>query len=352
MRGAGANFIANNLLRQLDLATIKYSNLRTDVDNYARAVANEGKQSDAARKARTTLINDLHHHRQQGASGQGCHRGMISKILGIPLKRALQIVANGIGHFSVSQISRAGVGAPAPHTGKAAGGLISGSGSGDTVPALLTPGEVVVPKGMVSSGAVDHLRGSLPGFAKGGMVQRFAKGGGVETGWPWTHTGMTPPKLGQAAVNWDQNFLAKFTAAMEARMTAAMKKAEAAAGGRGSQKIVADAMSWSGASPTCGAVAPCRGGADCSGSCRRSTAAWDSCAGHVGTQGCVGERSARYPAGWRSTSAQVAARRLGMWRSSAATAWQSARVGRGWAAVPPLRSVRAADVHWCPAHRF
>ena len=54
--------------------------------------------------------------------------------------------------------------------GAASGGRVPGSGSGDTVPAMLTPGEVVVPVPMVQAGAVDHLRGQLPGFAAGGLV--------------------------------------------------------------------------------------------------------------------------------------------------------------------------------------
>jgi Transglycosylase SLT domain len=56
-------------------------------------------------------------------------------------------------------------------TGQARGGLIMGGIPGqDSVPGLLMPGEVVVPAGMVRAGAVDHLRGRLPGFAAGGMV--------------------------------------------------------------------------------------------------------------------------------------------------------------------------------------
>lgn len=52
----------------------------------------------------------------------------------------------------------------------AKGMKVPGSGNSDTVHAMLTPGEVVVPKGMVAAGAVDHLRGKLPGFASGGAV--------------------------------------------------------------------------------------------------------------------------------------------------------------------------------------
>lgn len=55
--------------------------------------------------------------------------------------------------------------------GLAAGGFISGGQPGkDSVAAMLMPGEVVVPTNMVNSGAVDHLRGKLPGFAAGGQV--------------------------------------------------------------------------------------------------------------------------------------------------------------------------------------
>jgi hypothetical protein len=54
---------------------------------------------------------------------------------------------------------------------RAAGGLITGGVAGrDSVPGLLMPGEVVVPTRMVQAGAVDHLRGQLPGFAGGGLV--------------------------------------------------------------------------------------------------------------------------------------------------------------------------------------
>jgi hypothetical protein len=53
----------------------------------------------------------------------------------------------------------------------AAGGYISGGTPGrDSVLGMLMPGEVVVPTRMVNAGAVDHLRGQLPGFAAGGAV--------------------------------------------------------------------------------------------------------------------------------------------------------------------------------------
>jgi hypothetical protein len=53
----------------------------------------------------------------------------------------------------------------------ARGGMITGGIPGrDSKLAMLMPGEVVVPTAMVQAGAVDHLRGRLPGFAAGGLV--------------------------------------------------------------------------------------------------------------------------------------------------------------------------------------
>jgi hypothetical protein len=57
----------------------------------------------------------------------------------------------------------------------AAGGLIGGGIPGkDSVLLAAMPGEVVVPVPLVQAGAVDHLRGMLPGFAAGGMVSGLA----------------------------------------------------------------------------------------------------------------------------------------------------------------------------------
>ena len=48
---------------------------------------------------------------------------------------------------------------------------VPGYGGGDVWgPAMLEPGELVVPKDMVAGGAVDHLRGQIPGFQSGGLA--------------------------------------------------------------------------------------------------------------------------------------------------------------------------------------
>ena len=59
--------------------------------------------------------------------------------------------------------------------GFATGGLVPGSGNGDTVPAMLTPGEFVIRKSSVNKIGADKLAR----MNSGGPVQRFADGGRV-----------------------------------------------------------------------------------------------------------------------------------------------------------------------------
>jgi hypothetical protein len=65
----------------------------------------------------------------------------------------------------------AGVSFPSrPIKGRAAGWLVPGSGGGDTVPAMLTPGEAVVPRRLVPAVAPFLSANRVPGFAAGGLA--------------------------------------------------------------------------------------------------------------------------------------------------------------------------------------
>jgi TP901 family phage tail tape measure protein len=80
--------------------------------------------------------------------------------------KTIPIIVHGDGTFSVQGNAV---------KARAAGGLITGGTPGrDSVLAALMPGEVVVPVPMVNAGAVDHLRGRLPGFAAGGIVPTYS----------------------------------------------------------------------------------------------------------------------------------------------------------------------------------
>jgi len=93
------------------------------------------------------------------------------------------VTVTGTGSWRLSNITTTGP--QGQGVGRAAGGLITGGAAGrDSVPIMAMPGEVVVPTGMVRAGAVDHLRGSLPGFAAGGIVGSYS--GPVAGLPPWT----------------------------------------------------------------------------------------------------------------------------------------------------------------------
>jgi len=110
----------------------------------------------------------------------------------------------------------------------ASGGLVSGGVAGrDSVAAMLTPGELVIPTRMVAAGAVDHLRGALPGFASGGIVPSY--GGPVRGLQPWG-------AANQAAT------VTAITSGLASAMAAAFKSAAAAPGfGPGSTALGGDA---------------------------------------------------------------------------------------------------------------
>ena len=105
---------------------------------------------------------------------------------------------------------------PGTHPRAAASGLLVTTGSGPTADDNLvrvSKGELIVPAGMVSAGAVDHLRGSIPGFAQGGVVQK--SGASVLSG--------------ASIIDYDKRFVNQLTDSMKRAMTAAMKQAMAQA---------------------------------------------------------------------------------------------------------------------------
>jgi SLT domain-containing protein len=96
------------------------------------------------------------------------------------------IKVSGTGSYSIIQ------GSPIKGPHVALGGLITGGVAGrDSVPILAMPGEVVIPTDMVARGAVDHLRGSLPGFAAGGVVGNYRDGAAGLTGFLRTENAAT-----------------------------------------------------------------------------------------------------------------------------------------------------------------
>lgn len=145
---------------------------------FADAVASSGSNSAATQGARAALIADLEKAGYSAHDAAGYVDSLQNKIDGLHGKTVDLTVQ--IHEALVNQVNAGGaVNAILRGGGFASGGMVTGGTPGkDSVPIMAMPGEVVVPAAMVSAGAVDHLRGSLPGFAGGGMV------GGYGTRYP------------------------------------------------------------------------------------------------------------------------------------------------------------------------
>lgn len=122
-----------------------------------------------------------------------------------------QLNENGKGQFTISQLASAAIGVQGPPPGVKAPGAAAGlyiasgtTGTADDQIVRVSKGELIVPEHQVAGGAVDHLRGLIPGFKGGGSIGALAPA--TDAHWvKFQHT---------------------MTLAMERAMTAALKTAE------------------------------------------------------------------------------------------------------------------------------
>lgn len=235
--GKQGEYIAHTLLNELNNAVIAYGGTKKAVDAYAKAIANQGAQSDAARAARQRLIADILQTGHNAEWSKGKIAGMISTVLGIPVKRAIQIVMTGNGSYVIhgsgyvggpsgrSGTGRLGVG-PSGHitTGqmKAGGGYIRGPGTStsDSIPAYLSAGEYVVKAAAVAKYGT-HMMNMI-------NTQRFAGGGQVQPAGV-VLAGNTDVLSGRYAVSSYNSFEKTFEDSMISAMRASIQRAAAAA---------------------------------------------------------------------------------------------------------------------------
>ena len=213
--------------------------VRTDVDHFGAAIVNSGTSSTATRGARQQLIKDLENAgvgantaRQFVRNLQGAIAALHGKNVnvGLTTSGSGKIIITGTGiathviNTSTGQVSASGGHTAAP--GGAAGMLVRGGTPGrDSVLVNTMPGELIVPARMVQAGAVDHLRGKIPGFAAGGLV-----GGPVRA----------ENAMAAADVQVGSSAAVDLAKAAAAAARAAAAAAAAAAGGAGSSALGGD----------------------------------------------------------------------------------------------------------------
>jgi hypothetical protein len=182
-----------------------------DIDKLTNSVLKTGTTSSATQGDRAALIADL--------KGAGFDADSAAKLVD-GLERKIAALKGKTVHVGVTASASGALSAQAKWTaGEAAlhanlqfaerGMYVTGGTPGkDSVLGMLMPGEVVVPKAMVGAGAVDHLRGKIPGFAAGGAVDVGAPvnwTGGNEAAWAqntterWMHLAQQALKAAVAA---------------------------------------------------------------------------------------------------------------------------------------------------------
>lgn len=147
--------------------------VNTDISNLTNAILQTGNKSAATAGDRAKLIADLEAVGVKSSVATGFVDGLQNKIDALHSK-VVQVGVNATAQGTLNAIAHLPGVASSTSSSlvfAAQGMLVSGGIPGkDSVLAMLAPGELVVPAAMVSSGAVDNLRGSIPGFASGGLV--------------------------------------------------------------------------------------------------------------------------------------------------------------------------------------
>lgn len=193
---------------------------RTDMQNLVSSIVQHGQKSDQTRAARTRLINDLVKSGVSASTAKGLVdalqrtiNGMHGKAINVLMTGAgsFKIVQSAGGQFHFSSVSAGGRVTASPVRAAAMGALIrQGTGpTADDVLVRVSRGELIVPAKMVSAGLVDHLRGSIPGFASGGYLLSDPVN--------------SMARLPGATTSWANRFLDVMAQKMEGGMSAAVK---------------------------------------------------------------------------------------------------------------------------------
>jgi hypothetical protein len=198
------------------------STLSKALEAYNTDVRNNTQNTDAGRGARAQLIKDLEKTGLTAGQAKIDVNNLTGAIKKIPPKEGFYLSMTGKGQYSIHQqgayfqgeSGHATQGGTTPVSGASGAYVHAGTtATADDVFARVSKGELIVPAKMVSAGLVDHLRGSIPGFADGGLVL----------------AGNKNVLDGKYATNMVNNFTSDMTSSMVSAMKSAIKTAATAA---------------------------------------------------------------------------------------------------------------------------
>jgi predicted transcriptional regulator len=176
-----AGVLNKNLIPMMNQAFIQATNLAPAMKTWFTDVINGTSGTAAGQRDRANLVRDIINAGNAAHDTKGQIEQMIAQVLNIPLKKAIQIYmeTSGSGQIIITgtginqrtiNTTTGQVRAFGGHTAKGGYVGVGTTPTADDVLLMASKGELVVPEWLVKSGAVNHLRGKIPGFAGGGMV--------------------------------------------------------------------------------------------------------------------------------------------------------------------------------------
>lgn len=187
--GTLSGILQNSLNVQFHQALLTTSGASAALVAYTGNITHNTTTTAAGQSNRARLIQDLINSGLSAKQARAYVDGLSTSVGKLPSGKTIRVMvdvgaagtisakasgtlakAAGLTQASVNQIADL-------LTFGAAGMRVPGSGSGDTVPAMLTPGEAVVPKRLVPAIAPFLAAHKVPGFAAGGLAGDLTQAG-------------------------------------------------------------------------------------------------------------------------------------------------------------------------------
>jgi hypothetical protein len=186
--------LQSDVIQAVANGSVNLNTITTDTSKFTQTLQNNLPTSAAVKTAMSNLATEFYHSglnaqtagalvyqmgiNQHLTAGQAYQLeqqmiGLINTLNKTPSSEKTNITMTGAGTWTINTGASAGnVAGGGGHTGvgMAAGGRVPGWGGGDSVAALLEPGEAIVPKHLVGAVAPFLAANKVPGFAAGGVA--------------------------------------------------------------------------------------------------------------------------------------------------------------------------------------
>lgn len=244
-------------IKSLQQIGFQSPSINKDVQAFSNQLLTSGDSTTKTQRARDKLIKDLMAAGIQADAAKSMVKnlqGEIDKLKGKSVN--VNLTTSGTGQIIIkgTGINQRTINTTTGNVGTNLGGhtvapykgwLVSQgtTPTADDVTVRVSRGELIVPASMVKAGAVDHLRGAIPGFAAGGMA---GSPPGYAAGGPVGAITNAVTQVSQAHAQWGQQAAVDFAqaAVKAAQAAAAAAAASSFTPGKGASGSAAQAQAY------------------------------------------------------------------------------------------------------------